>query len=192
MSLLRSCGSYRTGGSRKSLVSRKAIILGLVLMTPLALALAGVEDLDQDIPISISTFVNPTNRKNDKIPLAVTIENGMKGSITFGSFSLEAVEWNGETASLTLVDIYRNGEPGGLFLERPKIRAPYETQSMSHFVLKRGQGLTLKTDIAKWKIKGGWVPGRYTITLRVENLTTERGRHTISVLSEPFSFEILP
>ena len=163
-----------------------------LLMIACHVSVAGTLNVDEDVPISVSTFVNRTVKRGEVIPLAVTIENGMKGAISYGTFSLDPVPWNGETASLTLVDVYRNGKPGGLFLERPKIVAPPDFQSLNHYVLKRGQSLTVKTDLAKWKIKGGWISGRYTATVRVENLATERGRQTINVLSEPFDFEIHP
>ena len=170
---------------------RRAFLL-LFTLTASAVVTAGGSDVDQDIPIALSTYVNPQTKKGDPIPLAVTVENGMKGPISYGTFSLDPVPWNGEASSLTLVDIYRNGEPGGLFIEGPKVEPPSQMQGMNHFVLKRNQSLVVKTDIAKWRIKGGWIPGHYTVTARVENIATDRGRNMISVLSEPFSFEVIP
>ncbi len=171
---------------------RRAFLLFLALSAPLSAVVAGGSDVDQDIPITLAAYANARCKKGDPIPLAVTVENGLKSAISFGTFSLDPVPWNGETSSLTLVDVYRNGENGGLFLGRPKIEPPEQTQSPSHYVLKRGQSLVIKTDLSKWKIRGGWIPGRYTATVRIENLATERGRHTVSVLSEPFSFEVIP
>lgn len=100
--------------------------------------------------------------------------------------------WHGETSSLTIVDVHRDDQPGGLFIERPKIDPPLQMQSPSHYVLKPGQSLVVKTDLSKWKIKGGWAPGSYKVTVRVENLSTQDGRHSVSVLSAPFFFEVTP
>lgn len=168
------------------------IVALTVVVAMSSVAAARVLDVDEDIPISVGVFVRRDNNRGDSIPLAVTLENGMRGAISYGTFSLDPLPWNGETASLTLVDVYRNGNPGGLLLARPAINAPLDRLSVNHYVLKSGQSLTVKTDLTKWKIKGGWISGRYTATVRVENIATERGHQTVTVLSEPFSFQVHP
>ena len=171
---------------------RRAVIALAVLMTVASGAGAGMLNVDEDSPISVAVFVRHDNDRGGPIPLSVTLENGMKGAIRYATFSLVPVPWNGETASLTLVDVYRNGNPGDLFLGRPAVTAPADRPSMNQFAVKSGQNLTVKTDLTKWKIKGGWISGHYTATLRVENIDTDRDHQTVTVLSEPFSFQVRP
>ena len=89
-----------------------------------------------------------------------------------------------------LVDIYRDGKPGGLFVERPKVNVPREIAGIGSHPISAGGKLTVTTDARKRKIIGDWAPGKYKANVRIENLTVERNRCTLSVLSEPFEFEI--
>ena len=143
------------------------------------------------IPVVVTGKVEPAVVEQGKpVPLAVTIANGLKGPISYSTFSLKPNDWNGETVHLTLVDIYRDGKPGGLFVERPKVEVPEKIAGVGQHRINAGEGLTVTTDARRWKIMGGWVPGKYKANIRVENLAVEGDRCILSVHSEPFEFEI--
>ncbi len=143
------------------------------------------------IPVVVTAKVEPAVvKQGEPIPLAVTIVNGLKGPIRYSTFNLKPNDWNGETVHLTLVDIYRVSTQLGLFAERPKVEVPTKIAGMGSYPIKAGGSLTVTTDGRKWKIVGGWVPGKYKATVRIENLAVEGDRCILSVHSEPFEFEI--
>ena len=95
-------------------------------------------------------------RLGEAIPLVVTIANDLPGPVIFTTFSLKPNDWNGESFSLTLVDITRDGKPGGLFLERPKVDPPVRISGTSGHTIKAGETLSVSSDARKWAIAGGW------------------------------------
>ena len=129
-------------------------------------------------------------RLGEAIPLVVTIANDLPGPVIFTTFSLKPNDWNGESFSLTLVDITRDGKPGGLFLERPKVDPPVRISGTSGHTIKAGETLSVSSDARKWAIAGGWIPGKYKATVRVLSLGLDEGRCQLSVTSEPFEFEV--
>ena len=56
-------------------------------------------------------------------------------------------------------------------------------------VIEPGKTLVIRTDARKWKLRGGWLPGRYKAWVRVDGLTIDRYSQ-LSVTSDPFEFEI--
>ena len=124
------------------------------------------------------------------IPLKIVVTNQLSASIDYISYGLKPTDWNGETAGISLVDIHRNGKSGNLFLASPKIKAPVVIAGLSRHEIAAGKQLTIETDATKWKLRDGWLPGRYRVTLRVNGLKVDNGRCTLFVLSEPFEFEI--
>lgn len=148
---------------------------------------------DSVIPVTVTGKIeSAVVKQGEPIPLSVTISNGLKGPIRYSTYSLKPNDWNGETVSLTLVDIYRDGKPPKLFLERPKVKPPLVISGMSSKRIKSGRSLTASTDARKWKITGGWVPGKYKINVRVQvtGTTVDGNRCILSVHSDPFEFEI--
>src|SRR5581483_9069268 len=104
--------------------------LALLALAPVR-ARAETARSDQELPISVSVFVDPHLRGGEPIPVAVTLENGMKDAISYGTFTLDPVPWNGETASVALAEIHRNGQPENLLLARPAIKAPSDMPSLN-------------------------------------------------------------
>lgn len=156
-----------------------------------AIAGAAAAAREKLIPVVVTGKVEPAVvKQGEPIPLAVTIANGLKGPVSYSTYSLKPNAWNGETVHLTLVDIYRDGKPEGLFAERPRVEVPAKVAGMAAHPIKAGESLTVTTDARKWKIAGGWVPGKYKVNVRVENLAVEGNRCILSVHSEPFEFEI--
>ena len=116
------------------------------------------------IPVTVTgKIAAAVVKQGQPIRLSVTIANGLKGPIGYTILSLKPNRWNGETVTLALVDVYRN-ESGGF--------------------------LTTNTDLRKWSIVGGWIPGTYKIIVRAEQMTADGNRCILSVHSDPFVFEI--
>lgn len=172
-------------------MSRFRICLFVFVMSVLAIAGTAVAADEKLIPVVVTGKVEPAVvTQGEPIPLAVTIANDLKGTIRYSTYSLKPNDWNGETVSLTLVDVHRDGKPGGLFAQRPKIAVPLVVAGIGSNSIKAGESLTVSTDARKWKINGGWVPGKYSANVRIESLSVDGGRCRLSVHSEPFEFEI--
>ncbi|MFZ5831556.1 MAG: hypothetical protein ACOY3P_15840, partial [Planctomycetota bacterium] len=119
------------------------------------------------IPVSVTgTVGQAVVNQGDPIPLTVTIGNGLKGPIRYSTFGLEPSDWNGETINLTLVDIYRDGKPKGLFRARPRVDVPDTISGMASYPIEAGEKLTVGTDARKWTIERGWRPGKYRVSVR--------------------------
>lgn len=146
---------------------------------------------DLTIPVVVAGKADAAQIKvGDPIPLTVTITNGLTGPIAYSTFSLKPNDWNGETSGFSLMDIYRDGRDRNLYLERPKVAVPWKISGMGGHAVKPGGSLTAATDARKWTIDGGWVPGKYSVTVGVSRLTADGGRCVLSVTSAPFEFEI--
>ena len=144
----------------------------------------------RQIPVFVRAEVKPATVAAGKpVPLAITVTNQLDGSIAFPSYSLTPNKWNGETLSITLVDIYRNGNKFNLYLARPKIEPPRKIAEASQTIVQSGKSATVETDAAKWKLRDGWLPGRYKVTVRIDHLRID-DYCTLSVLSDPFEFTI--
>lgn len=146
---------------------------------------------DRIIPVSVTAKVEPAIIQSGKpIPLSITVANDLSDVIGFSSYSLTPNKWNGETTSITLVDINRDGDKQSLFLHRPKVEVPIEITAVRSHRIESDENLTIETHANKWKIVDGWIPGKYTATVRVEGLTVDGNRCILSVHSEPFEFEV--
>lgn len=107
---------------------------------------------------------------------------------TIEAARLEPSDWNGETMNIGLVDIYREGT-ANLYRSRPKVDVPLQMSGMGSHEIKPGGTLTVKTDARTWELQGGWSPGHYKITIRVDHLTVDR-YSTLSVMSDPVEFRV--
>jgi hypothetical protein len=143
--------------------------------------------------VPVYVHVKPAHlsvKLGEPIPLTVTIWNGLKRDIAFhGYASRQAGAWNGEAASFSLVDIYRDGQPEALFQAAPEVKPPPEIAGESRISIAAGAKHVIQTDARKWTIKGNWVPGHYRVVARVQRLEVD-SFSTVSVLSEPFEFEV--
>ncbi len=143
------------------------------------------------IPVTVAATVEPgTVKAGAPILLTIKIANGLRGTLAYSAFGLKPDGRNSETVNLSLVDVYRDGKVGNLFKARPKMESAPRIAGLSSHRIKPGSSLTVATDAGQWEIEGGWIPGRYRLTVRVENLTTDGERCRLSVQSEPCTFEI--
>lgn len=145
---------------------------------------------EHQIPVILKA--SPANKSftgNEPLTIYLTIDNGLKGPIQFSTFSLIPNDWNGETVNCSLVDIYRNGEKSQLYLSRPYCVPPLTISGMSSKGIQSGESLMIQLDCRKWNIRGGWVPGTYEITTRVENIQVD-SFISLDILSKPVRFTI--
>ena len=145
---------------------------------------------ERQIPVIVSVEVKPEIVKSGEVvPLTITVSNGLSSSIYHLTFSLTSNDWNGETYNISLVDIYRDGNSSNLYRARPKMDVPITVSGVARREIKPGEKLEIQTDARKWKLRDGWLPGRYRATVRIDNLKVDK-YSTLSVLSEPIEFEI--
>ena len=77
-----------------------------------------------------------------------------------------------------------------LYFSRPMISNPPKTVSgVGRKEIKPGDKLEIQTDARKWKLRDDWSPGKYKITVRIDNLIIDKYSN-LSVLSDPIEFEI--
>lgn len=129
-------------------------------------------------------------KSGEPLPLRITISNGLSQKIFFLTYSVSPNSWNGEVANISLVDIYRDGpEPLNIFLARPRIEVPLVIAGMGGKHIGPGESLAVVVDMAKWTVNGGWTPGKYTITVRADNIRVDEYT-TASVMSDTVRVEI--
>ena len=142
------------------------------------------------IPVEVTARALAPGSSPGAIPVAVTIRNGLPGPLEFTTFALQPNGWNGETVHLALLDVHREGATRELVLARPTLAVPHRVSGMARHVIEPSAALEIHTDLAVWTIDGGWLPGRYEATVRVERLSTDEGRCQLSVASGPLRFEV--
>lgn len=159
-------------------------LAGLLAAWTLAVPATAQEAGKRQLPVHVTGEVRAGGTT-----LRVTITNGLPGPIAFHGYGTRPTDWNAETASVSLVDVYREGTPGNLFLAAPKVEPPLKIAGRSRVTIPPGKSLTVETDARKWSIRGGWTPGRYRATVRVDHLELDEFS-TASVRSEPFEFVV--
>jgi hypothetical protein len=144
----------------------------------------------RQIDVVVSGEVVPAVVKaGQPIPLKVRISNKLKGPVRFQTYSMQPVEWNGDTCCISLVDIYRDGKKFNLYLARPQIKVPKNISGSAAYKIAPGEMLEVSTDASKWKLRDGWLPGRYQLTVRADALLVD-DYSRIHVLSDSFEFEV--
>jgi hypothetical protein len=123
------------------------------------------------------------------IALRLRIHNHQTHPIEFHGFGGEPTGWNAETASVALLDIQRDGAPHSLYRERPAVDPPRGVAGPSRRVIAPDEEWVLTVDARKWTIDGGWRPGAYRLTARIDGLRLNE-RTTASVTSEPVEFRV--
>ncbi len=145
---------------------------------------------ERKFPISVK--VTPrmaTFRLGEPLLCDVTISNGLAWEIGLSTFSLAPNDWNGETAPLSLVDIYREPDP----VSRPADWMPHIgnviVEGMARYPIKPGGSLSILVDLRKWKLVGGWTSGRYRVDMRVNHIGLD-SYSNVSVMSDLAEFII--
>jgi len=172
-------------------MTRKPVCMLIMSLVLLPLSVTAQEH--RQIPIVVEGHaVSNTLKGNGPLLIRISILNGLSKNIRFSTFSLTPNSWNGEVSNISLVDIYRNEPPAmGLFVARPKT-GPYPKfiAGPSSYVIKPTESLSIVVDMSKWQIRDGWIPGKYKITVRAENIFLDD--YTVaSVLSDPVEVVII-
>jgi hypothetical protein len=167
------------------------LTIALAVLAP-GSARAQAESADRQVPVFVRGRVEPTIvGDREPIPLTVTVTNGLPRAIHHAGTWTDPVEWNGETIGISLVDVYRDGQPGNLLVSGPDVTLPGNVSGIGRTRIESGRSISIRTDARKWVLRDGWLPGEYDVTVRVDNLAVDS--HTfLSVLSDPLSFTIAP
>jgi hypothetical protein len=145
---------------------------------------------DRQVPVFVRAEAARTAvDEGSPIGLTVTVTNGLPRVIFLSGAWTEPVDWNGETISISVVDVYRDGEPGNLLIARPDVTLPAGVSGIGRVGIESGRSLSVRTDARKWTLRDGWLPGSYRITVRVDNLVVD-DYSTLSVTSDPIEFAV--
>jgi hypothetical protein len=133
-------------------------------------------------------------RLDESIPITLTIRNNLSVAVFHCTKSLEPTNQNGETSGINLHAVYRRQKPIPELLKvtgRPQLKYPLMENGYPCHRIEPGGRLTIKTDLRKWMVEGGWQAGKYSASLKVDGLTPEGDSlTTIAAVSELFEFEI--
>ena len=122
--------------------------------------------------------------------LRITISNGLPEEIRFSTFSLMPNSWNGETTNVSLASIYRRPRSMSVFYARPMLgELPRFIAGMASYPIKPHESLSVLIDMSKWQIVDGWKAGKYSISVRVDNIDVDQYTKA-SVTSDPVDIEI--
>lgn len=165
------------------------VAAALVVLAPVSAA-SQAQSADRQIPVFVRGRVEPAVVMDGAaIELAVTITNGLPRAIYHSGSWTEPVGWNGETISLSVVDVYRDGQPGNLLISRPDVTLPRDVSGIGRARIESGRSLSIRTDARKWTLRDGWLHGSYAITVRIDNLAVD-DHCSLSVVSDPIGFTI--
>ena len=124
-------------------------------------------------------------------PILVDIEirNDLKAEIRLTSYSFSPNDWNGETLCIELPDVYRLPDMVQIWLERPKISPPRYLSGSGWYAVPAGTSKVRTIDVSKWKVRDGWVQGKYQIVVRADKIDVDKYTW-MSISSDPVVFEI--
>ena len=150
------------------------------------IAMSSVYAGDERRVIPIVVSIVATNEYRISRPLLVEVEvfNGLASEIVFPRFSLTPNAWNGETLSLHVMDIYRDGQLPSIFVKRPEIHSPLSIAGPSGERVPAKGRKRIQIDLSKWEVAGGWKAGKYRFTVALENIAVDSFT-TLRVASVP-------
>jgi hypothetical protein len=133
-------------------------------------------------------------RRGDPIPITLTIRNNLNTTLLKCTKSLVPTDRNGEIWGISLQAVYRDRKPDPEPVDvtgHPRLNYPLMENAFPCHRIAPGGDLTIKSDLRKWTVKGGWQAGKYTASMRIEGLTPAGDSLTvISAISDLFEFEV--
>ena len=139
--------------------------------------------------VAVKVQVDSVDTKAGKhIYLTIAITNNLNSEVSLSCLSQIPSATNAETIGIALQAIYREGREGGSIpvVSKPLVQMPHAVPVCK--IRPRGTH-TIQTDATKWGIEGGWVPGKYTASILVEEIRVDT-QITMRVLSDLFEFRI--
>lgn len=177
-------------GALSTLAALGSGAAALAVLQPADAGQGQVRPPHRQIPVTV--VITPTVgvfAPGEPILLDVELRNGLDGTIDFQGFGTAPNDWNAETYSVTLVDIRRGGDLRLLYEARPEVTPPPHVAGLGRRQIQPGDSLTVRIDARKWRIHGGWIPGRYEVDVRVDHLRLDDFA-TASIKSEMAAFEV--
>ncbi|NIM06718.1 MAG: hypothetical protein GTN69_06825 [Armatimonadetes bacterium] len=172
----------------KTTATKVKCLAAIICITMVAAALGYTPK--RQIAVTLSALPEPGGYMHgQELAVTLVIRNGLDGEIGFPTFADKPNSWNGETYNCSLVDIYREGEPGNLFLAAPEMHVPPSIPGPGVRYIKPGESLEIELDMSKWQLRDGWRTGKYKAVFRVDQIIADEYVR-LSVLSDPVTFEI--
>jgi hypothetical protein len=171
-----------------------SVFLGLVLIAGGFLYAQSLSVSAQFPERQIPVFVIAKPQKASFLPgepilIDVEIKNGLNQEIRITAWSFAPNDWNGEVLGVELPDIYRIPKMSQIWLKRPTINVPVKLAAPGWYPIPASKSKTKTIDARKWEIVDGWIPGKYEMKLRVENIDVDS--HTsMRVTSDPITIEV--
>ena len=144
----------------------------------------------RSLPVIVTASVPKSVQENAEIPLTIRVSNQLNNTIRVSGFTITPNDWHGETAWRRVLDIYRDKKLPSIFLKHPFIEAPVDTSGPGARPVSPGESLDIVTDLRKWKVLGGWIPGHYKFRVGVDGIIIDEYT-TASILSDSVQFTIV-
>ena len=123
------------------------------------------------------------------IQVTATLTHTAGRALRFTTYGTEPADTNAETTNIDLVDLRRDEQPNAILLGRPELKIPMTISGAASHPIESGRKFTVRLDLSKWEIVGGWIPGRYEARVRMNRIAAS-DKITLSVLSDPVRFVI--
>ena len=125
-------------------------------------------------------------------PLATTIESGKPIHVDITIPALSDIRTNSKTtARISLIHVNRNRERTNLvpWTAKPPESDSTKTLSLSNATFPASKVIRIRLD--SFNIRGGWIPGNYHLSIRVQNFHKPTDSSWTSELSQPFKLTII-
>ncbi|MDA0591614.1 MAG: hypothetical protein O2820_26710 [Planctomycetota bacterium] len=179
-----------------------------VIVLPLLLTAVGLyADVsgvtpERNVDIAVSGTVGDKDGKiaeNAPLPLRIEIHNGLGSPIRMTPLATKPVADQLEAQNLTITAVYRQVGPAAIASSSENLLkvaaqtgdATSKPASPSVIEIESQTSAFILANLRTWQIRGGWTPGSYEVQAEVSGMTVD-SFSTMSVLSEPIRFEIVP
>ena len=149
----------------------------------------GKKIIEKIIPVTlVAKSQKQTYKPNEPILVILNLQNEFKkGELFFERFTLIPNDWNGEIFNVDIPDIYRNSIR--IYEQHPEMHVPITVSGVGLEKVSPHQSMNLTIDISKWKVRDGWIPGKYKMIFRLDRIIIDKYVR-ISVTSEAIKIEI--
>lgn len=144
----------------------------------------------------LAIYVIPKPQKTvfkagEPILIDVEIKNQLKHEIRLTAYAFSPNEWNGETGHIEFPDIYRLPKIFQIYMARPDggKNFPRGITAPGWYPIPAKTSKISTIDVSKWQVVGGWTPGKYQLSVRVNKIDIDR-YSWVHVTSDPITIEI--